>query len=137
MSAILGFAVRGRLLCPSTPPKGSSLAIGRWTEHRLVEFFDHALELPEAAMEVLPWSAVEDRVRLAGPCVTSGCEYWDGLCGLGQQLMCISGTRVPEIECPIRERCRWRLENGEEICGTCVKIMRGRSFDSLKTEGID
>ena len=68
-------------------------------------------------------------VRSFGPCVTTKCHYWAGSCQLGVKLSQIAKKHdqtawhnIVIDECPIKETCRWRSENGISACQSCVHV---------------
>lgn len=74
--------------------------------------------------------APAQRFRFSSPCLTSGCEKWDGeRCGVAK----ILDERGPELlppntasalpRCAIRPGCRWHGEHGDSICYTCSWVI--------------
>ena len=71
-----------------------------------------------------------ESIRFFGPCVTVRCVHWSDHCGLGAELsrtVSVSiNSRLPDVNasnpCPIQSSCRWRAENGENVCSACLSV---------------
>lgn len=67
---------------------------------------------------------LRSQVRHAGVCAQGACIHWAGACQLGIGVA-VSGTDdLDDPPCRISSRCRWRLENGRQVCGPCQLLTR-------------
>jgi len=120
------------LMCPSTALTETTHVLGIKVAGGLVRFLSAPLPIPESAFEVFTGEDIHERLRFTGPCVTRSCAYWDGHCTLGSWLATRSSPA--DTPCSIAERCRWRLENNNKVCGICPSIMRQLSPEELDFE---
>ena len=117
---LLGSA-EGRMTCPSYPGGSDGVQFAIRSNDGSFQF----LELGEVAVEQIPIHSV----RTYGPCLTSRCNYWVGNCQLGvkishasmKQGLTLSVNDVID-SCPIKGTCRWRAENGDYACQSCVHV---------------
>ena len=117
---LLGSA-EGRMTCPSYPGGSDGVQFAIRSNDGSFQF----LELGEVAVEKIPIHSV----RTYGPCLTSRCNYWVGNCQLGvkishasmKQGLTLSVNDVID-SCPIKGTCRWRAENGDYACQSCVHV---------------
>jgi hypothetical protein len=108
------------VLCPSYPAEGAHGVFAVVGEASTV-WLGEVVPLGDRRLDGVPgvW-------RAAGPCVRSSCLNWDGGCQLGA-IVTRAGRDEVSVElppCPIRERCRWHLENGDTACRACPGLTR-------------
>lgn len=131
-----GSPIRGttslRLLCPSYPPNGHHQILGivddisgKFTFVSTGRTdFDQGNELTER------W---ETRFRNFGSCVKTACGHWDkGSCRLGRAVTDLNlASSVDADDCPIKQECRWRAEQGDKVCRSCpsVRYVNFKKFD--------
>jgi hypothetical protein len=126
-----------KIFCPSTDFSESTHVLGVRNNSGIVKFFPEIIPIPQEGVEVLTSDSLTNRIRLTGECIQDKCAYWRGHCRLGQELnsrQSIRKSSSKDLNCPIEESCRWRLENGENICSVCPKVMRGLSMEDLCDE---
>lgn len=129
-----------RRLCPSSSVERATVFLGMVMPSGKVAFMTPAPPVDRDFLDSLTEEdeRIEERFRLAGPCVEEQCAYWSGRnCRLGVEL---SGLR-PETEkeqgggvrtlpaCGIRKRCRWFAENGARACGVCPYVVTDNTSD--------
>lgn len=102
------------VMCPSQAPGERAVVLGVIRDDGSVARLSEPRPVP---VDLTPRQ--QGRLRLAGPCRRTACAYWAGSCQL-------AGAIVSEIHqpaelpvCPIRDRCRWHLEQGGAACHTC------------------
>ena len=102
------------VLCPSQSPEDGSIPLGHIVSgERLVR------SPRRRRLEVTASPPPEASPRIAGECRQEGCAYWADACQLAAVVVHPADSigRLPT--CPIRQRCRWWLEQGPNACGTC------------------
>ena len=111
----------GRKSCPSYPKNHASTQF-------IVRHDDGAFNFLGLGIELDGQFSLRS-VRSFGPCVTTKCHYWAGSCQLGVKLSQIAKKHdqtawhnIVIDECPIKETCRWRSENGISACQSCVHV---------------
>jgi hypothetical protein len=111
----------GRMTCPSYPGESDGTQFAIRSNDGTFQF----LELGEVAVGQIPIHSV----RTFGPCLTSRCYYWAGNCQLGVKISQASMKQGPTLSvndvidsCPIKGTCRWRAENGDFACQSCVHV---------------
>jgi len=111
----------GKKTCPSYPDNagGTKFAI------RLVDSSFHFVVQDEEFDDLVSIHST----RLHGPCLTSRCIYWSGNCQLGTKIAHVEVHRLNECsasdvisDCPIQVTCRWRTENGINVCHGCTQV---------------
>ncbi|MFH0522187.1 hypothetical protein ACHBTE_34140 [Streptomyces sp. M41] len=84
---------------------------------------------------------IEEKFRLAGPCVENACRHWSGhKCRLGEEISALApevGAREKAAErgpvlplCGIRQQCRWFADNGAQACAVCPHIVTDNRRDT-------
>lgn len=83
------------------------------------------------------WRNAAGETRHAGVCTGDACDNWSGYCRVGAAVAVAGPLRRPHITerdtgemCPVRERCRWRAENGPRACSGCPDLSWGSPADS-------
>lgn len=114
-------SAEGRMTCPSYPGKSDGTQFAIHSNDGSFQF----LKLGEVTVEQIPIHLV----RSYGPCVTSRCYYWAGNCQLGVKISQVSMQQSSTLavndvidSCPIKSTCRWRAENGDFACQSCVHV---------------
>ena len=107
-------------------------------ERRAFDFLANPVVLSHEIKELLELNEFTKKNRLAGKCLTSGCEYWQEACRLGDFVSQVSvSVGCSAGACAISETCRWRAENGPRICGACAYMrnlpVNSGSMDQLQT----
>jgi hypothetical protein len=121
------------ILCPSTDLSESTHVLGVRGEDGLVTMLPAPLPLPDVALEELSRENIRESVRLVGTCIQKECLYWSNHCQLGREISVLANNSNLEIfTCPISNKCRWRLENGNSVCRICTHIMREKSIAELE-----
>lgn len=110
------------IMCPSTDFSESTHVLALRNKDGRLTFLDSLMPIPGVGVDQLTVEDLRDRVRLTGPCVASRCAHWAGHCTLGQALS-LTGASAGE-QCAITDSCRWRIENGDRVCGICTSVMR-------------
>ena len=88
-----------------------------------MQYLSVALDVPEILKENLDMNDFALKNRLAGKCFTSSCQHWEGACRLGYFVSKVSvSIRATSQHCAIEDTCRWRKENGPNICGACAFV---------------
>lgn len=118
------------ILCPSTAIAETTHLLGMCNDEGVVEFLDSPLPMPRPALATLGAQDLRDRLRLTGPCVRQSCAHWEGHCALGRRLAAASEPATRS--CPITATCRWRLENGDSVCGICPSVTWYREEEGLR-----
>lgn len=119
--------------CPSYFPTTKAVTIGMVNRNGTVDFFEKPLVVDEEfVLEAQTNKDLESKFRFSGPCVNQSCKQWnDNKCGLINQLEKIF-ENIPKDSkskhCSISENCRWRLQEGERACLTCVLVNRNGYF---------
>ena len=121
------------ILCPSTALSESTHVLGIRGKDGLVKMLPVPLPLPDVALEELSREDLRESVRLVGTCIQKECLHWNNHCQLGREISVLANNSNPEVvSCPISNKCRWRLENGDSVCRVCTHIMREISITELK-----
>ena len=114
-------SAEGRMTCPSYPGKSDGTQFAIHSNDGSFQF----LKLGEVTVEQIPIHLV----RSYGPCVTSRCYYWAGNCQLGVKISQVSMQQSSTLavndvidSCPIKSTCRWRAENSDFACQSCVHV---------------
>lgn len=126
-----------QIYCPSTDFSESTHVLGVRNSHGVLVFSPKLLPIPSEGVEVLTSDCLTNRIRLAGECIQDKCAYWGGHCNLGRKLsmrQSVGTTSLGDLNCPLEESCRWRLENGDGVCAVCPKVMRGLTMEDLCDE---
>lgn len=88
-----------------------------------IRFLPEPIDVPDVLGSVLDLDEFAAKNRLAGWCLTSGCEYWQSACRLGHLVNQVTvSVRPTPSACAIIDTCRWRREQGVEVCGPCAAI---------------
>jgi len=108
------------IMCPSTSPVDSTHVLAIRSLGGKLKFLNTLQPLPEVARAVITIDDLQNRLRLTGPCSRRSCSYWTGFCSLAQDFASIQidDKRI----CSIYKSCRWRIENGAQVCGVCQTI---------------
>ena len=83
------------------------------------------------------WKNVDDDSRHAGRCIGGACGNWSGFCRVGAAVAVAGPLRTSTsvsdrgLDCVIRNRCRWRAENGPASCAGCPELRWGTALDNL------
>lgn len=111
--------------CPAASAEFANGVIGfRQPDEECVTFFEQTVEFPRVLRMSSTDAEIESRLRLVGRCVQSRCPHWMGSCVLGHAVAAtpqIEITRNPR--CSIFDTCRWRRENGTQVCAPCAGIL--------------
>ena len=112
--------VAGRpVLCPSYSTGrglGVVFAVGESTT-----WFDEVVPFGDPRLDEIP----DELQRTTGGCVRGACIHWADSCQLGVAIAVRVGSRpATAVGCPITDRCRWRLENGDAVCEPCQTLTR-------------
>jgi len=109
--------------CPSYQIEEATGVLGRRQENGTVKLFETILPVPDSARPTLVANEALRTTRFVGPCLSDECVYWNQGCRLGTALSRVPGHADSAIpDCPIRDRCRWYLENGSSSCRVCVSV---------------
>jgi hypothetical protein len=115
-------------LCPSAPCDPGAKLIGIVGPEATVGYLQPPLTVDEHFVESASKDGrAEQRFRFASPCITDGCQYWDGeRCGVADGALELRSTtakpaRLPR--CGIRPRCRWFAQNGRAACEVCPLVV--------------
>lgn len=103
-----------RVLCPSQAPEEGTLVIGVIRDDGSIARTSEPRPVP-----VDLTNAQQARLRLAGPCRRTGCDYWAGSCQLAGAIVVRGGVDGDLPPCHIRNRCRWSIEQGAAACSVC------------------
>ena len=114
-------SIEESIMCPSTAPSETSHILGIKRSSGIIEFFDPPLPLPKVAQSVISLDDLQNKLRLTGPCVRRSCGYWSGKCDLGTEMVVKKDLALQP--CPIRPLCRWHIENGPSVCGSCQTVL--------------
>lgn len=111
--------------CPAASAEFAYGVIGfRQPDEERVTFFEQTVEFPRVLRISSTDAEIESRLRLVGRCVQSRCPHWMGSCVLGHA---VAATREVETthnpRCSIFDTCRWRRENGTQVCAPCAGIL--------------
>jgi len=112
----------GSLTCPSLQVslKGKIFGFRKTTDVKF-QFLETPIAVSRRASVALATRSFQERVRIAGPCVTSACGNWsESGCRLGHAVAAAAGG-PPEGQqnCAIRSSCRWFAERGSQVCRGC------------------
>jgi hypothetical protein len=129
-------------LCPSSGCKPGRILLGIIDASGRVRFMPEARAIDttfvRAAREGRP---PEQRFRFSSPCVTSGCDKWDGAqCGVARTLT--EQSPQPAVartdalpSCAIRPHCRWHGQHGDDICFVCEWVVTSRGGPPSPLQG--
>ena len=108
------------MLCPSYPT-GTGIGAICTVDGDTTSWFGEVVSLTDP--RVVTSSGA---VRTAGLCLRSGCAYWLDGCQLGAVVASVAKDPddASSPPCPIRDRCRWRLEHGPLACAACEGLVR-------------
>lgn len=105
------------VMCPSANLDTGTLVLGEGNPGRRLNYAHGDESRAVADVDLAT-------VRLAGPCITSDCFFWNEGCELGQSVahaaVRLRLTNLPR--CSIRPHCRWYAENGRASCGGCSLV---------------
>jgi hypothetical protein len=88
-----------------------------------LEYFPVAIVMPDIAKDNLDLNRFATKNRLAGMCLTTGCQHWQGACRLGHFVNSVKvNVRNKSQHCAITDKCRWLEENGPTICRACSSL---------------
>ena len=121
------------IFCPSTDLPESTHVLAIRGRSGVLEFLPSLLPVPEVALVQMTKDDLSDRLRFVGNCIKNRCSNWNGHCVLGRELLKIARP-ADSPSCAIFRTCRWRIENGDSICGVCPLVMRMGSLDDLLNE---
>ena len=121
------------IFCPSTDLPESTHVLAVRNSSGVLEFLPSLLPVPEVALVQMTEDDLSDRLRLVGNCIKNRCSNWNGHCVLGRELSKIARP-ADSPSCAIFRTCRWRIENGDSVCGVCPLVMRMGSLDDLLNE---
>lgn len=121
------------IFCPSTDLPESTHVLAVRNQSGSLEFLPSLLPVPDVALLQLTEEDLFGRLRLVGKCIKARCSNWNGHCVLGWELSKVI-RQVDSSSCAISRTCRWRIENGESVCGICPRVMRMGSLDDLLSE---
>ena len=124
-----------QIFCPSTDFPESTHVLAVRNERGVLKFLPELLPVPEVALVQLTEDDLGDRLRLVGSCIKNRCSNWKGYCVLGRELSKI-GRPTDSSSCAISRNCRWRIENGDSVCGICPLVMRMGSLEDLLDEEV-
>lgn len=116
-------------MCPSYYPSKKAKAIGMANKDGIVNFFEKPLAVDEEFIQEAQTNVdLESKFRFSGPCVNKSCKQWsNNKCGLINELEKIL-ENIPKQSapksCSISNSCRWRLQEGDKACLTCVFVNR-------------
>lgn len=113
-------------LCPSYVGKVGAQLFGVVNKDGKVQFITPLTVTEEFIQQN---DHLEQRFRFTGKCVEKGCAQWDNeesKCSLSkkkvQDMDMIKNTTLSF--CPIRSRCRWFSQDGNDACFSCNEITR-------------
>ena len=119
------------IMCPSTDIHESTHLLGTVNIEGMIDFRDHLLPVPNAVLSVLTKDDLTNRVRLTGPCIKQNCQWWlNNECSLAKEFAKIA-VSSGSPKCAISDRCRWRIENGDDCCEICSFVTIGRSTSDV------
>ena len=127
--------------CPSSRCEEGNILLGLVNADGRINFIHGRIEIDAKFVEVAKAGRPpEQRFRFSSPCLTRGCEKWDGeRCGVAK----ILHERGPDLlppepaaalpRCSIRPNCRWHGEYGDSICFTCSWVIteHGNRLEAL------
>lgn len=126
-------------LCPSSRCDEGNILLGLVNAGGRIDFIPQRVEIDAEFVAIAKQGRPpERRFRFSSPCLTRGCEKWDGeRCGVAK----ILHERGPELfppepeaglpRCSIRPDCRWHGEYGDSICFACSWVVT-ESSNSLE-----
>lgn len=110
--------------CPAASAELARFVIGvRRAGSETVDFLPRSVGFPRVLRELKDNASIERELRMVGPCVKTACPHWFGSCVLGHAVADVASSHDVGAGCSIAARCRWRLENGPEVCGPCAGIL--------------
>ncbi|QXP57165.1 hypothetical protein H0I25_05065 [Cellulophaga sp. HaHa_2_95] len=116
------------LLCPSYLAKPGAQLYGIINSDGYIDFLKQPIAVNETFIaQANEGRNPEKRFRFAGNCAKSGCKQWTGKdCGLVGNIISIVANEVSkELQfCPIRTKCRWYAQEGEQACAQCNEVVR-------------
>lgn len=108
------------MLCPSHPTDTATHLLATLADGMLT-FKSEPVPVSETLSEAT--LGLTATLRFTGPCIQAQCEHWVNRCILGEQVAAMAAPEGSQRQpCPIVERCRWRQENGEHVCGKCSTV---------------
>lgn len=141
----LSTAARATLRCPSASNShGDEVFAVFDNSTNELRFLPELIDIPDVVGSVVDLDEFSLRNRLAGWCLTSGCDYWQGACRLGHFVNQVTvSVRPASSECAIADTCRWRREHGAQVCAPCAGIrnlpinLRRPKSEGVPAEGFD
>lgn len=120
----LGHSCKRSLLCPAAIGSHGTEVFGVFDPSLgQVRFLPEVISLPQVTRDVVGADQLCERARLSARCETYRCQYWQGGCRLGWFVSKVEVTTSSVGRmCAISQRCRWRAENGERVCGGCAEV---------------
>lgn len=111
--------------CPAASAEFAEGVIGfRPSVGENLVFFEQRIEFPTVLRLTKTDVEIESRLRLVGRCVKHGCPHWMGSCVLGHTVAAMAETEMGSgPACSILDTCRWRRENGTQVCKPCGGIL--------------
>jgi hypothetical protein len=104
-----------QIMCPSQPNEYGTVILGHISPgERLIRTGSEGIN-----QDCLPPGA---QLRIAGDCRHERCAYWTDSCQLAAAIVNSSDSDDRLPTCPIRQQCRWWLEQGPAACGTCSYV---------------
>ncbi|MBW8522126.1 hypothetical protein K0U91_06540 [Chryseobacterium chendengshani] len=115
-------------MCPSYLGKTGAQLFGVLGKNGKVNFIT-PLTVTEEFLELnREKNNLEQRFRFTGKCVEKGCLQWnhgESKCSLSKKVQDFATDIVEELSfCPIRSRCRWFFQDGENACYSCNEVTR-------------
>jgi len=116
--------------CPSYVSKAGAELFGVINEAGKVSYLKATIMVDNTFVEEAKTGRqAESRFRFSGKCITNGCLHWDagtGTCVLIDKLIGIINQPVSQSlqACPIRQKCRWFLQEKELACANCSDVFR-------------
>ena len=109
------------LSCPSASGSHGDQVFATFDENiGELKFLSDLVEVPTVVKTSSLLNGFTVKNRLVGQCLTTSCHYWQGSCRLGHFVSKVAvPVKLSVTSCVIAEKCRWRKENGPEICRTC------------------
>lgn len=88
------------------------------------------------------WTNVDGESRHAGRCLGTACGNWSGFCRVGAAVAVAGPLKKSSsmtdhgLACVIKDRCRWRAENGPVACGGCPELRWGTPVENLSRRDV-
>ncbi|NDA80814.1 MAG: hypothetical protein EBX92_06800 [Actinobacteria bacterium] len=110
------------LICPSADREMAEVVLAIRTDiHERFEFLEELPRVPLMLHVQEHNGRPHPTMRFAARCVNAACSHWSiSSCRLGWSVSSVSiAVDRSEDSCPIREKCRWFVENGISACQVC------------------